>query len=475
MCCGEATVPRGEGKRGAAGAGGPVSRLARRGVHPILARMTGVAGGTADELLREARDRAERQSNALRGCVLVVLAIAAAAYAPALPARVTLVNVVVLAPMMAWTVAQYLLFYRRDRLPEWLSVANPLADVAAITTTMAGYGLAASPALALKSPLIIAYLAVLAARPITSSVRRAALIAATVVLAYVALDLLLVGRATHTDPVRASVSAGISLLDEAVKVVLLAMAGAIATYATLWSERLTRRSADDAREREALREKLIAAQLDRLRQQLHPHFLFNTLNVIAAVVHTDPAAAERMIAGLGELMRMALYGGAEQEVPLTRELTVLRHYLTIQEIRFEDRIRIETRVADGVGDALVPALILQPLVENAIKHGLAPRASGGRILVAAVRVGDDLELLVQDDGVGSGTPDGAPERERIGLGNARERLRYLYGERCSFVAESPREGGFIVRVRIPFRTYAPPADPGGGRERRDARSGERAA
>jgi len=406
------------------------------------------------ELLRAERDRAERQLNALRAGVLVVFAVAAAAYGPTLSRQLNRVNVLVLVPMMAWTALQYLVFYRRPRLPGWLSVANPVADVVAVTVTLGGYGLAAGAPLALKSPMVLAFLVILAARPIATSARHAAFVAVMVVLAYVSLDVLFIstGRVVLTDPVTASNSVGTSVLDEGVKIILLAAAGTIATYATAWSERLTRRYAEESRERELLRGKLAASQLDTLRQQLNPHFLFNTLNIITALVHTDPGAAERMIGGLSELIRVALYSGADQEVPLTRELVILEHYLAIQRIRFEDRLRIETQVTDDIGDALVPSLVLQPLVENAIKHGIAPRASGGRIEVSAVRNGEWLSLTVADDGIGAlGMPLGALS-ESVGLGNTRARLAQLYGERHRFELESPPEGGFVVRFSVPYRT-----------------------
>jgi LytS/YehU family sensor histidine kinase len=187
---------------------------------------------------------------------------------------------------------------------------------------------------------------------------------------------------------------------------------------------------------------------------LQPHFLFNALNAISALVHTDPIAAERMIAGLGDLIRVSLDSGGEQEIPLHQELKVLGHYTAIQQIRFEDRLTIVTEVDDEVQDALVPALILQPLVENAIKHGLGLRAAPGRIEVRAWRTGNALALSVVDDGCGLGGRPVESIVERVGIGNARARLLHLYGDQQTLEITEPPGGGFAITMTIPYRTAA---------------------
>jgi sensor histidine kinase YesM len=407
-------------------------------------------------LLQEERDRAERKLNLVRGLVLVLLAIAAAAYAPVLPRQLNIVNAVVLVPMLAWTIAQAFLFYRRENLPGWLSVVNPIADVMAVTVTMGGYGLQATPTLALKSPMVLAYFAILAARPILSSARRAAVVAVFIVVAYASLDFifLVLRGVAISDPVHASGSGSVALLDEGAKLILLAAAGGIATYATWWHEQLARRYATQAQDQAVLQTRLASSRLDSLRQQLRPHFLFNALNAITALVDADPPAAQRMISGLGELMRVSLDAGGAEEVPLRDEFRILAHYTAIQRIRFEDRLVIVTTMDEAIGDALVPTLLLQPLVENSIQYGLAKCTGSTRIEVKASRVGNDLALFVVDDGPGLNGQSPDTITERIGIGNARARLMYLYGSDHSFNVESPPAGGFMVSIRIPYHVAA---------------------
>lgn len=409
-------------------------------------------------LLQEERDRAERRLNAVRAMVLMLLAVFAVAYAPTLSPQLNRDNVVILTPMLCWTAAQYLFLYRRPRLPSWLSVINPVVDITGVTLIMWGYGLASSASLAVKSPMILAYFAILAARPIASSVQKAAFVAVLASAEYGSLVafFVLTGRIPIATPVTASMGPATSLLDEMVKILLLVVAGGVATYATWWHEELVRRYSAESREREALRERLAASQLESLKLQLHPHFLFNALNVITALVHTDADAAERMIAGLSELIRVALHSAGDQEVTLQRELEVLGHYINIQQIRFADRLTIVTRVDPDVQRALVPTLILQPLVENAITHGIAPRATPGCIEIVAAREGDLLSISVYDDGVGVRGRALQDIVERVGLGNARARLASLYGDRQTFIVESPPDGGFRVRMTFPYHTVELP-------------------
>ena len=407
-------------------------------------------------LLAAERDRAERKLNVIRAIIVGALALAAVAYAPTLSPRLNRVNAFVIIPVACWTSVQYLWLYRRSVLPTWLSVANPVVDVAAITFTIGGYGLEATSALGLKSPMVIAYLIVLAARPIASSVRIAGVVAALVFGSYILLDYVLIFRAGAAlgDPVTASMTGSISLLDEGTKIVLLATAGFIATYATWWHQRLAFQYAVESREREGLQARLASSKLDSLKQQLRPHFLFNALNTIAAQVDTDPRAAQQTIAGLGALIRASLDADGKQVVTLDEELKVLSHYITIQTIRFADRITILTEVDDAARNALVPSLILQPLVENAITHGVGKQNSPGRIVVHAHAEHDRLVLWVADDGPGVSGQASAQIYERIGVGNARSRLSYLYGDDHEFTVVAPPNGGFTVRMTIPLR----PAD-----------------
>ena len=410
-------------------------------------------GDPARQLLALQRELAERRLNAVRAVVLLLLTAAALLYAPNLTPGLNRANVTVLAPSLAWTIAQYVLFYRRARLPAWLEIANPLVDVAGVTAIMAAYALEQSATLALKSPIFLAYFAILAARPIASSTLKAAAVAVLTVLAYGALLAFLVasGRVNVVEnPVSAMTSGAISPLDEGAKLLLLAVAGAIATYATAWHERLATSYYRETGTRARLEARLARAQLQSLKLQMHPHFLFNTLNSITTLITEEPLAAERMVTGLSELLRLSLRNAGEQEVPLERELEVLRHYLNIQQIRFQDRMSVELDVDPETLTAMVPNLMLQPLVENAIRHGIGPRATGGCIEVRVTRVGDTLRLRVHDDGVGTAA-DAMPVREGTGIGNTRARLSHLYGSQHRFEIGGAPGAGFTVMAEIPFR------------------------
>jgi sensor histidine kinase YesM len=408
---------------------------------------------SARHLLDTQRERAERLLNGVRAGVLAALAVAALAYAPSLTPALNRVNVLVLAPTLAWTVAQYLIFYRRERLPGWLSIANPLVDITAVSAIILGYALAQSAALALKTPIFLSYFVILAARPIASSTARAALVAALAVTQYALLVQYFVmsGRIATTSPLAAPGVSGVSLLDESAKVLLLALAGAVATYATAWHERLAISYFRQARDREHLEARLARAQLQTLKLQLQPHFLFNTLNTITALIGVDPRVAERMVSGLSELLRLSLRNAGEQEVPLSRELELLEHYVEIQQIRFRDRLTVTVDVAPETMRALVPNFILQPLVENAIRHGIGPRAAPGHVDVRAYRENGALHLRVADNGVGARARRSESAGEGIGLGNTKARLEHLYGAEHAFTAQGGRDGGFVVDIVIPFR------------------------
>jgi two-component system, LytTR family, sensor kinase len=189
------------------------------------------------------------------------------------------------------------------------------------------------------------------------------------------------------------------------------------------------------------------ARLNALRTQLNPHFLFNTLNAVSTLVDEDPPGARRMIARLSDLLRHTL-DGDEQEIPLARELEMLRRYLDIMEVRFQDKLEVSIETEPSLHDALVPNLVLQPLVENAFRHGLGLMQTAGRVTVRAVRDDGDLVLTVRDNGRGPANP----VREGVGLTNTRARLTQLYGARQQLALTAAEGGGAVVEVRIPYHT-----------------------
>jgi two-component system LytT family sensor kinase len=206
-----------------------------------------------------------------------------------------------------------------------------------------------------------------------------------------------------------------------------------------------------------LEARLAQARLQLLTMQIHPHFLFNTLNAISELVHEDPPAAERMIASLSELLRETLDAGSTDRVPLARELELLDLYVDIQRARFGDRLNVHVRVDGGAERVLVPHLILQPLVENSIRHGLAARVSAGRIEIRAIRRDAELVIEVEDDGSGLGK--GASGHEGVGLGNTRARLQELYGAHQSVEIRNTDGGGALVRLVLPWNVES--ETPGG--------------
>ena len=196
-----------------------------------------------------------------------------------------------------------------------------------------------------------------------------------------------------------------------------------------------------------LQAQLAEARLDALRMQINPHFLFNTLNAVSALVERDPGGARRMIARLSELLRRTIDSSATDEVPLRSELDFLDRYIEIMEIRFHGRLRVDRNIDPATLDALVPSLILQPIVENALEHG-ASRAEGiGVVEIASRRAGDALVVSVRDNGPGVGAP-----REGVGLTNTRARLSALYGARSGVTLETARDGGAIAEMTLPFHT-----------------------
>ncbi len=192
---------------------------------------------------------------------------------------------------------------------------------------------------------------------------------------------------------------------------------------------------------------LTRARLQALKMQLDPHFLFNTLNSISVLMRRDPDGADRMLTHLSSLLRMTFESRASMKVSLAQEVDFLRQYLAIQQVRFEDRLLVEFDVPEGVLELSVPNLILQPLVENAIKHGIGKTTGPGKIVITGRTVGSELELIVADDGPGLNGSTG--EGTGIGLENTRARLEMFYPEASEFSVTDAEGGGVVARILIP--------------------------
>jgi signal transduction histidine kinase len=200
-----------------------------------------------------------------------------------------------------------------------------------------------------------------------------------------------------------------------------------------------------------LQAQLANANLTALKMQLHPHFLFNALHSISALQMTDRDAAQKMTALLGDFLRMTLRDLHRQEIPLRQEFEFLERYLAIEQMRFGSRLRFSLEAAAEILDAAVPQLILQPIVENAVRHGIAPYGCGGEIAVSAVRDSDHLLLTVQDSGPGILEERlQAPASSGLGLANTRARLSQLYGIAQHLTLDNLACGGFRVQIEIPF-------------------------
>jgi two-component system LytT family sensor kinase len=212
-----------------------------------------------------------------------------------------------------------------------------------------------------------------------------------------------------------------------------------------------RRAQDRERLAAQLQQRLSQAQLEALKSQLQPHFLFNTLNTITTLLHRDVDAADQMVTDLADLLRTTLHHPGNQEIPLSEEMHLVDRYLSIVRVRFQDRLTVTHDIPIDVREALVPVFLLQPLVENALEHGIAQRPGPGRLDIGATRVGDRLVICVTDDG--PGVRREAPAGRGVGLSNIRARLAELYGmaQHVTLEAASPA-GGARATVALPFRT-----------------------
>ncbi|MEP6779811.1 MAG: histidine kinase [Gemmatimonadaceae bacterium] len=205
-----------------------------------------------------------------------------------------------------------------------------------------------------------------------------------------------------------------------------------------------------------LQAQLVEARISALRSQLNPHFLFNTLNAVSALVERDPRGVRRMIARLSELLRYSLDDGHEAEVPLSRELAFLDRYLEIMQIRFQGKLQVTKEFDEEVGEALVPNLVLQTLVENALKYGVNQQDGTGRIKISAKRDIDRLVLSVRDHGPGLREGDAQASlagETGVGLKNTRARLEQLYGEAGLLILKNADDGGVLAEVALPFHTH----------------------
>lgn len=239
---------------------------------------------------------------------------------------------------------------------------------------------------------------------------------------------------------------------------LVTYAAAVATYYAVEYHTGFRRSAVAAAEAEARAARLqldaAVARMHALRAELNPHFLFNSLNAVAGLVRRDePEAAVQMLARLGDLLRTTLDREMPLEVPLSEELDLLRQFVDIELVRFGDRLRVTWEIDADARPALVPPLILQPLVENALRHGVSRRTGAALLRISARRMGAQLELCVRDTGDGLVATAGRPPREGIGLSNTRARLAELYGAEAAHLELTDVAGGGVrARVLLPFHS-----------------------
>jgi len=206
-----------------------------------------------------------------------------------------------------------------------------------------------------------------------------------------------------------------------------------------------------------LEAQLAKARLQTLKSQLQPHFLFNTLHSISALMMTDVVAADRMMTSLSDLLRMSLEGNGTQLTTLNREIEFLEVYLGIEKIRFEDRLTVFFDISPVCLDAQVPHLLLQPLVENAVRHGISKRSAPGEVRIVSKQENGTLHLWIRDNGPGIGEAEDEKPKRGLGLSVTRERLAALYGASQSFEIRNLAEGGAEVHLQLPFSVIAPAA------------------
>jgi two-component system, LytTR family, sensor kinase len=224
-----------------------------------------------------------------------------------------------------------------------------------------------------------------------------------------------------------------------------------AMMAIVHAVEFNRRAVRHVTETAKLEARLAEARLESLTAQLQPHFLFNALHSVSTLMHRDVEAADTMLARLGDLLRRTLDDRGRPELPLAEELRLLDAYLDIARVRFEDRLTVDMRIAPDTNQALVPRFVLQPLVENALQHGIGSREGSGRVTIRSERAGERLSLVVSDDGAGGPLSGNGFPREGIGLTNTRLRLRERYGADHLLQLTKGDEGGLVVTMSIPFR------------------------
>jgi signal transduction histidine kinase len=389
---------------------------------------TSLVAGLTSELLEAERVRSERLLNGVRAIILVLLAIGAALYGTWLTPSLNLVNLGVLMPMLLWTLAQQVAFHRGLKAPRWLSTVNALADTTALSVLLAGYGVFGRAELAVKSPMLLGYLVIIAAQPLTSSARRAATVTALAVAEYAALVAMLVitGRLVlNANPLDTPITAGTSILDEGARILLLAATGGAATYATARHERTLRRALTAQVQRDA-EERTLSARLQEADQLAAvgtlaatiAHEVNNPLTTIALAaemllptklddqqrgdVDTILAEARRTAAVVRELLRIARGGEAVDEpVALSgvagQVLSVLRPLLRDQ------RVEVDVKLADGLpefrGDGRKLEQVLLNLLINAV-HAMETRPALKMVRVETGRDRDHVWMTVEDSGPG---------------------------------------------------------------------------
>lgn len=225
------------------------------------------------------------------------------------------------------------------------------------------------------------------------------------------------------------------------------------TYALGYYHEVQARAVREAQ----LQTRLVEARLNALQAELHPHFLFNTLHAISTLVHTNPDAADRMISRLSDLLRLTFDRTGVARIPLHDELEFLQKYLEIEQTRFRDRLTVQFDIDPATLDAEVPRLILQPIVENAIKHGISPRTEPGIVQIVSRADGDRMWLEVRDNGVGLSGSARTKFHSGVGLANTRDRLECLYGE-AQKLDFSEGTGGLTVRITLPLQRFPLPAE-----------------